>query len=87
MTNAVDILLVGGDANGHLVCMNRLHATTYIDTIGTLGVVTYSRIQWTHPTTGKLYWIAVEDAALPPTDAQVIAEIDAAKFNPAWDLN
>lgn len=87
MTNSTDILLVGGAANGMMVCINRTKpAPIYPVSVAGVGTVNYIKRAWTHPDTGNNYWVAFEDGVLPPTDDDVRFEIVRAGFQPAWDL-
>jgi hypothetical protein len=87
MSNAIDILVVGGPANGKQICMQREHQVPLLGFVAEgVGEVTYTRRKWLHPTTGKLYHIAARDEDAV-TDEQIIVEITMANFGPAWDLN
>lgn len=82
MSNAVDVLLVGGACAGQVVCMDRS------DTRIQLGNVNYSPTPFEH--NGKNYWVAmpvtVEEGEIP-TQEEIGAALDAKNFQPAWDLN
>ena len=87
MSNAVDILAVGGTHNGRQWCMQRAQMTTYIEAQAEgFGIVRYIRQQWEHPDTLKLYHIATPEGETV-TSEQILAEIESANFQPAWDLN
>jgi len=88
MSNTIDVLCVGGPANGRVVNMPR-PGTTYIEfplIVDGGGLATYTRRTWEDELTGKLYHVATRDEDAV-TDEQVIIEIVLALFNPAWDLN
>jgi hypothetical protein len=83
MTNAVDVLIVGGSANGTIVCMPL--DSTRIE----LGAERYTPAPYTMED-GKAYWIAYPFSANPadiPSDATTVAAIQASPIKPAWDLN
>lgn len=87
MSNSIDILLVDGPANAHMVCMNRAQQTTKIDTmVGGQGIVTYVRKTHTSTVTGKKYHVAIPEGAVV-TDETIQFEIVMNDFQPAWDLN
>lgn len=86
MSNAIDIMCVGGPANGRMVCMQKNMLTTYIDFPVVGGVVTYTRHKWEHPITGKLFHIATRDGD-DVTDDDIVFEVTMGNFTPAWDLN
>lgn len=83
MSNAIDILCVGGPANGRMVCMHKKHLTTYIEFPG---VTRYTRRQWEHPLTGKMFHIATIEGD-DTTDDDIVFEVTMTNFTPAWDLN
>lgn len=87
MSNAIDILIVVGPANGKMVCMDRRWLTTYIEypVSGVQGLVKYTRRKWPNPETGKIYHIATRDED-NVTDMEVITEIVMRNFQPAWDV-
>jgi hypothetical protein len=86
MSNAIDILCVGGPANGKMVCMQKAAATTYIEFPILPDDTRYTRRKWKHPLNEKMYHIASRDTDVV-TDEQIIVEIVMANFTPAWDLN
>lgn len=88
MTNAVDVLLVGGPAHGRVICANKSTNPLYVeawedgDYLGR-----YQRESWTNMQAER-YHVAYPDGVYPtPTNSEVEAAIEAANFNPAWDLN
>lgn len=88
MTNAIDVLVIGGPADGKMVCMPR-PASTYIEFPYTLpddSLLRYTRRKWTDPNTGKVYHIATRDEDMV-TDEQIAWTITIANFQPGWDLN
>lgn len=82
MTNAIDILMVGGPANSRVVCMNRARMSSTIDAGGT----TYTRRVWTDAETTRQYHIATP-LETEVEDADIAHEIALSRFPPAWDLN
>ena len=88
MTNAIDILCVGGPRNSTVVCMNRARMNTFIE-LGTDGggVVTYTRKVWTDPETTLQYHVATQPGEGEAGDVDIANEIALSRFPPAWDLN
>lgn len=88
MTNATDILVVGGPAHGNMWCLNRetnaQHKPIEMLLDPSMSVV-YQPIEWWHPINERWYWIAVRDED-DTTDIDIAAEIAASGFQPAWDL-
>lgn len=84
MTNAIDILLVGGPKNGTVVCMNRARMTTNIEFPD--GDV-YVRQVWTEPGTTLQYHVATQPGEGEPGDLDIANEIALSRFPTAWDLN
>lgn len=87
MTNAADVLLVGGPANGRMICCNKVpKMVSNIDTIVEgQGVVTYPVNKWWNAQTQRWYWLAIyPDAAI--SDTEIANEIWAREFQPAWDM-
>jgi hypothetical protein len=84
MSNTIDVLCVGGPANGRV--FNTPRVGKLVTLVEGAGDVTYTRQAWTDPLTGAKYHIAtrVEDGV---NDDQIVIEIVLALFNPAWDLN
>ena len=82
MTNAIDVLLVGGPRNSTVVCMNRARMTTNIEFPE--GDV-YTRQVWTDPDTTLQYHVAVIPE-LELGDVDISAEVAQSRFPPAWDL-
>lgn len=88
MTNATDVLLVGGDTyNGQVFCANlakgppasiKLHVD--LDT-----VVEYVARKWWNINLQRWYWIATT-ADTPVADVTIVAALVAAQMQPAWDL-
>jgi hypothetical protein len=90
MTNAVDVLCVGGPANGRMYCLNRnaegfppkLDITSIDDPAG---VITYIPRKWWNSTNERWYWIATWDG-YAPTEDEIHWQITYDYFQPAWDL-
>jgi len=85
MSNAIDIMCVGGPANGRMVNIPK-PAPTFIDFPVAGGITTYTRTTWTHTLTGKLFHIATR-AEDEVTDDDIVFEVTMGNFTPAWDLN
>lgn len=84
MSNAVDIVLIGGARNGRMVCVELGRMVSYIDTLGNteaLPIVTYVIVK--REIAGVWYRFAIPNGEVEPTDAEVIA----AGALPQWDLN
>lgn len=91
MSNAIDVLCVGGPKDGVAICMPR-PAAKFIDFPAIsgdmpVGVYTYERIQ--HVFDGKWYHIAIpaQEGAENPSDDDINAAILAYRFTPGWDIN
>lgn len=87
MTNAADVLLVGGPANGRMVCCNKVPKmpASYDAFIDYETFVTYPVNKWWNAQTQRWYWLAIyPDAAM--SDAEIANEILAREFQPAWDM-
>lgn len=78
MTNAVDILLVGGPAHGRMVCARR-PVSANIDALTSGGIAVYKTEAF-----GR-YWIA-RAVDLGITDEEVEAAIAYVNLQPSWDL-
>lgn len=74
MTNAIDVLCVGGPLDGRMWCMPKPQA---------LGE--YVTNAWNHPDTNDGYWIAMHPDYLVDDEA-IKAAIAEANFTPAWNL-
>lgn len=90
MTNAVDVLAVGGPANGRMWCVNKVGGkmASYVEVISIgeqAGVLQYPLRKWQHPVTQRWYWIATREVD-QVTDADIVWEITVNNFQPAWDL-
>lgn len=89
MTNAVDVLCVGGPKHETVVCFNRvggLKSThTFPDISGIGDDAVYTRREWWSEGTEHWYHIAT-DANDEPTDSEIAIAIAANLFPPAWDL-
>jgi hypothetical protein len=85
MSNAIDILIVGGPADGRMVCMQRKQLSTFVEfPTAEEGLATYARGKYAY--NGKLYHIATrEEDAL--TNEQIDFAIVMNNHQPAWDLN
>lgn len=89
MTNATDVLLVGGPGSGDMHCLNR-NAPSFPSKITMLelgvGEVVYRPVKFWSTTHQRWYWVATSDE-LYPVDGQFIAmAIELCDFQPAWDL-
>ena len=86
MTNAVDVLAVGGPANGRMWCVNKA-AGAMPSTVQVIsqGVLTYPLTKWWCEVTQRWYWIARRDVD-QVTDADIYWEVVLHNFQPAWDL-
>ena len=91
MSNAIDILHVGGPKDGVMICAPRPAAKFYnypvVDGGVPVGEYSYERIQ--HAYNGFYYHIAIPatEGAENPTDEDINAAIDAYGFTPGWDIN
>jgi hypothetical protein len=88
MTNAVDVLFIGGPATGRMICVNKAGATfpSAFDHYEEGEVaVTYTRRAWFNPDNEQWYWIATT-AEDEPNDGTIAVAIAAALFPPAWDM-
>lgn len=88
MSNAVDILCVGGPASGRLMCQPR-PVPNNIEVFASGGGPTfymYATQQWTNPVGGKKYWIAKRTVDTV-SDSAIAALILAEGMPPSWDLN
>ena len=83
MTNAIDILCVGGPRNSTVVCMNRARMTTNIE----VGEDTCTRQVWTDPDTTLQYHVATQPGESEAGNVEIANEIALSRFPPAWDLN
>lgn len=84
MSNAVDIVLIGGIRNGRMFCMELANAVNFYETLGNtkeLPVVTYAIVK--RQIAGVWYRFAIPNGSVEPTDAEVIAAGAIAQ----WDLN
>lgn len=84
MTNAVDIVMIGGPRNGRMYCVERAKLTGFIGTLGT--DARQPEIAYTidkRQIEGVWYRYALAPDVPTPTDAEVIA----AGAIPQWDLN
>jgi len=87
MSNAIDILLVDGPANGRMICMDRAKQVSKIATmVGGMGEVIYVRQTFTSPDTNNKYHVAIPEGA-ETTDETILFEIVMNDHQPAWDLN
>jgi len=88
MTNAVDVLLVGGPKHAQVACINRAAMPNYIGMPenGIADVYSYIRHTWKHDDTGMLYHVGI-GPGVQPTDSLVQNAIDLVQFPPSWDLN
>lgn len=89
MSNAIDVLCVGGPKDGVVICMPRPAAKfiNYPVLAGQGGVYTYERIQ--HERDGRYYHIAVPagEGAEEVGDEDINVAIEAYGFTPGWDIN
>lgn len=84
MSNAVDIVMVGGPAHARMVCMERDKMTTYVEfpVIGANGgLANYTVVK--RQIDGEWHRFGVPTGEVEPTDADVLL----AGSTPAWDLN
>jgi hypothetical protein len=90
MSNAVDVLCIGGPMNATLVCVPRPGPSLIEFPVATdetaEAVLTYTRRTWEDPVTGKKYHIAAREGD-DVTDEQIIIEIVMHNMPPSWDLN
>lgn len=77
MTNAIDILCVGGPLDGRMWWAHVTH--------GVKNIEGYMRQEWRDPDTDEGYWIAVHPD-YPVDDATIKNTIAASQFTPAWNL-
>lgn len=88
MSNATDVLAVGGPGNGRVWCVNR-NAERPVRTVTAIaqgvGEITYTINKWWDIGTQRWYWIATNDA-YPVGDTEIAWQIVINNFNPAWDL-
>lgn len=89
MSNATDVLCVGGPARDRMVCLNR-NAEVFptkleFVSLDPAGVLLYRPRQFWNTTTERWYWIATwsDDE---PMDSDIRYAITVNNFNPAWDL-
>jgi len=80
MTNAVDILCIGGAADGDMLCVKRAVAAAYY-----ARDVAYSHLVYERE--GKKYHLAIPQGEELPSSETIGNAIDAANFPPSWDLN
>jgi hypothetical protein len=89
MTNATDILAVGGPANGRMWCLNRnaqgFPTKVEVLSIDPAGMVTYVPRKWWDEVNQRWYWIATWSGDEPDNN-RVWWEITVNNFQPAWDL-
>jgi hypothetical protein len=86
MSNAVDILLVGGPAGDRMILASKERMSKYYAFPYKSGEVSYTLQAWTHPVTGAKYHIGISDD-WPVTDEEIAVAIVMGNFGPAWDLN
>ncbi len=85
MSNAVDILFIGGPNHNVMYDVPKPYVSSYPMDFPSTGIVFYERRSF-HHTNGKQYHVAVLlDSGL--TDAYIEAMIDAYGMTPSWDLN
>ena len=87
MTNAIDILCVGGPRNSTVVCMNRARMAANIEFPTFGGSDVYVRKVWTDAETTLQYHVATQPGEGEPGDVDIANEIAMSRFPPAWDLN
>lgn len=91
MSNAIDVLCVGGPKDGVVVCIQRPAAKFIeypaVSGMEVVGTHTYERIQ--HDRDGRYYHIAVPvgDGVEEVGEEDINAAIDAYNFTPGWDIN
>ena len=87
MSNAIDILHVGGPKDGVVVCTPRPAVKFYEYDVIEGGVYAYERIQ--HARDGFYSHVAIPatEGAENPTDEDINNAIDAYGFTPGWDIN
>lgn len=87
MTNAVDVLLVGGLCDGMMECVNRANgvpATIDAQVPGEEYTLPYAMTKFWNDVDDRWYWIALYDQ--DATEEQIIYAIAFHAFQPAWDL-
>ena len=86
MTNATDVLLVGGPKNGEMFCVNREgYMPSQLDPSQlNQDVAPYTLRKFWNNVTERWYWIGTQDDT--PTDEDIQWQIAAVDFKPAWDL-
>ncbi|HEX8586206.1 MAG TPA: hypothetical protein VF680_17570 [Allosphingosinicella sp.] len=89
MSNAVDVLLVGGPKNGSMLCVPRPVVNIPVDAGQLQGdpEYIYNVQAWTDPLSGKRYWIGTRENDPPPNDSVVTVLILVQQMPPSWDLN
>lgn len=91
MSNAIDVLCVGGPKDGVVICMQR-PAVKFIEFpaiagLEVVGIHTYERIQ--HEREGFYYHVAIPhgEGAEEVGDEDINVAIEAYGFTPGWDIN
>lgn len=89
MTNAVDVLCVGGPADGRMHCLNRnaqgFPTNIEVVSLDPAGQLTYVPRMWWSEDVGAWYWIATWSGD-EPGDSEIMFAIAINQFNSAWDL-
>ena len=78
MTNAIDILCVGGAQHGQMWWAHLSHGVKTIED-------GYVIQEWRDPDTNEGYWIAANPSS-PVDDPTIKATIAERQFTPAWNL-
>lgn len=89
MTNAVDVLAVGGPATNRVWCLNRnaqgFPHTIQVPSLDPAGVLDYTPRRFWNTVTERWYWIATWSGD-EPTDSEIQFIIAVNDFPPAWDM-
>lgn len=84
MSNAVDVLLVGGVASGQQMCALRPVTPELVwNDTSTMTAHIYEHMVFTS-SDGKKYHVALNDDS---NEAEIELLIDATGFQPGWDIN
>lgn len=89
MTNATDVLGVGGPARDHMWCLNRnaqgFPMNVEVVSFDPPGVLTYVPRPFWNTVDERWYWIATWSGD-EPGDSEIQFAIVVNNFNSAWDL-
>lgn len=84
MTNATDVLCIGGPLNGYMYCLNLTTVPPSVS-LGFSLTPGYVARKWWNINLQRWYWIATT-ASDPVDDATIFAAVVVAQMQPAWDL-